>query len=327
MTALIFAFDASYRQNVVGGVASGAAVYWGALLVSGLCSMTLLAASGWLLPRMWRRIESAPPARLPLVAQPVALRSVLPRSTLDTEPLLWLAARGFGEPVWLKVFRWSAVIFFALMLLVSVTTNSWRAGFISAFTTVYGLHLVTRIHLALAATRQLSEDRRSGALELVLSTPVPDHAVVRAYGEASRRAARRSLWGLLTLNGVLQVFMMVFARTLHVSHGDWGVFTALFVGGAVVTLADFVALRWLALREALRGGSQLKVAGRVLAWLYGGSALGFGAAFLLAIGSNGETATGVFTAWVVFCLVYDSVLVARCRSWLRVGLRQRLAQA
>jgi hypothetical protein len=65
----------------------------------------------------------------------------------------------------------------------------------------------------------------------------------------------------------------------------------------------------------------------VLGWIWGGPWLGFAAAFLIAVNlRRGEEAACVFGLWMVGCLVYNGVIIASCREWLRPGIRRRLGQ-
>ncbi len=104
-------------------------------------------------------------------------------------------------------------------------------------------------------------------------------------------------------------------------------FTVMFVGGAMVTLADFAALRWLGLREALRNPTQLKAAGRAFAWLVAVPWPAIAATFLLAMAVQDETAGAlIFGLWFAGCLFYDLLLKIASVNWLRSGLRRRLSE-
>lgn len=114
---------------------------------------------------------------------------------------------------------------------------------------------------------------------------------------------------------------------LGMNGGAWAIFTAFFVGGALITLADFTALRWLCLRESLRSGKQMQAAGRafgrlcVLAWPT------FALAWLVAVQfRQEESAALVFLLWAFGCVVYDWGLIGSCRHWLRFGVRWRVSE-
>jgi ABC-type transport system involved in multi-copper enzyme maturation permease subunit len=330
MTGTILAFESNYRRPGYQGwgVASGAFVYWGSVCCMLGLSAVLLAISGWLLRGVWRRAEAGTGAPKPPRREVGFMINRLRWTpALERAPLVWLAARGLAEGPWLPWVRWTGVVFFGIMLVVSVSTSFWEGGYTMAFCSAYGLHLWTRIQLALAATRRLNEDWRSGALELVLTTPVQEIEMVRAHHESLKRAFLRPLLLLLGLNGLLESAVILFPRELHMDGGAGLVFTSLFLAGAVVTPADLVTLRWLGLRESLRQPTQLKATGRTFGLLVAGPWLGFGVAFLLAVGLQKEVlAAFIFSCWGAACLLYDWLLIRSCRHWLRRGLRRRASE-
>jgi ABC-type transport system involved in cytochrome c biogenesis permease component len=60
-----------------------------------------------------------------------------------------------------------------MLLIASIATAKHKEAFIACMFVAYGLHLIVKVLVALEATRRWSEDRRSGALELLLATPLP----------------------------------------------------------------------------------------------------------------------------------------------------------
>lgn len=333
LTTLVTAFESNYRS--LGPVGSGGwpvgFIFWGSAVVILASCLALLAISGWLLPRVWRRAEagvqvSAGP-RPPALQEVRRLRVRGGTTERSTAPLLWLAARNLRETLWLGWVRGLIFAFFAGMLAVSVTTRHWEEGFTSAFCAAYALHLLTRIQLALTATRRLTDERRSGALEALLATPVTDAEIVRAHHASLKRAFRALLWVLLGMNLALQLWVIVFSEELHMNGGAGVIFSVFFLSGAVVTLADFAALRWLALREALRSPTQLNAAARAWGWLVVSPWVGFGVAFLVAARSRQEQfAAFVFLCWFAFSLLWDWATIRSCRRWLKPGIRRRASE-
>jgi hypothetical protein len=330
MTALIAAFESNYRTLGAWGV-GGAFTYWGTLFFGFMCSVVLLAASGWLLPRVWRRAEAG--EQMKSRAKPqgmlkgVSIRTPAWMTVRNAAPLRWLASRALREPLWMRWVRGLTLAFFSAMLVASVTTSHWEEGFVSAFCTAYGLHLVTRVQFTLAATKRLHEDRRSGALEALLTTPVSDAEFIRAHHESLKRAFRWPQLMLLGMNVALQSWVILFYKQLHMEGGAGTVFSVFFIGGALVTQADFAALRWLGLREALRSRTPMKAAGRTFGVLMIVPWAGFGAAFPLAISMNHEEFGALtFLVWFAFCLHWDWAVIQLCRHWLRPGLRRRASE-
>lgn len=329
MTQMIFAFEANFRmvRTPVVPIASGALIYWGSVLCNLICSVGLVGLAGWLLPRIWRQSEAGAripkPERSTPSGQIIALR---PRIG-DAEPLLWLALRGVRESLWIGAMRALVLCFFGLMLFLSVTTRNEEECFIAAICAAYGLHLVTRIQFALTATRRLTEDRRSGALEALLTTPIEETALIAAYHESLKRAFRLPLAMLIGMNAALLFTVFAAYRKLHMGGGAWAIFSAFFVGGALITLADFAAMRWLCLRESLRKATQLKAAGRALGRLCLLAWPTFALAWLVAIQfRDEEPAALVFLFWAVGCVIYDWVVAGTCRNWVHSNVRRRVSE-
>jgi ABC-type transport system involved in multi-copper enzyme maturation permease subunit len=332
-TSIVFGFEENFRARVgsATGLLSGPSLYWASTagLVAGGWLLTLV--SGRALPFVWQQAELAlpPAAKEPSACTDHSWRRTLVRQARqrDHAPLLWLAARDLREALWLRLLRWTTLAFFGVMLLVSVSTRHWEEGYITAFCTAYGLHLVTRIQFALSATRRWQEDRRSGGLELVLTTPISDSDLVRAHHVAAKHAFRWPLLALLGMNVALLLAMILWFEHLHMKGGAWAIFSVFFVGGALVTLTDFAALRWLSLCEGLRRATHTKAVGGVLSRLYLGPWLAFGVTLLVAVQFRHEEAAAVvFASWFLLCLANNLGLILSCRRWLRRGLRLRAAE-
>jgi hypothetical protein len=329
MTQMIFAFEQNYRMVRPPGlpISSGAFIYWGSVGCNLACAGALVGVAGWLLPRIWRQSEAG--ARVPKPESPARSNPTVfsHRRLSHFPPLLWLALRSMRESPWLLSMRLMVVCFFGLMLFLSVTTRNEEECFIAAICAAYGLHLVTRIQLALTATRWLTEDRRSGALEALLTTPVTEAALLNAYHESLRRAFLLPMLLVLGMNAALQLTVFAAAEKLRMNHGAWAIFTAFFVGGGMVTLADFSALSWLCLRASLCSATQMKAAGRAFGRLCLLPWPTFAGAWLVAIQfRDEESAALVFLGWAIACVFYDLNLVRICQQWLRPGLRRRISE-
>lgn len=330
MTALIFAFDTKFHARHITPGLAGKSLFWTSTACLAGLSLGLIVLTGWLLPRIWRKSEAGEREIRPAANAKSPRRKRVPKWALpmDQSPLLWLATRDLGEPAWLKWVRGVALIFFAVALLLSACIqNNRHEWFITAFTTAYGLHLVTRTQLLLAATRRLHEDRQSGALEAILVTPVADGDLPRAHHESLERSFRGHLIALFSLNLALELVVILAYDHLDMGHGTWAIFSAFFVGGAALTFSDFAALRWLGLRESLRKQTQLKAVGRVFLWLSVIPWIAFALTFAFAIQANNEHSVGlIFSTWTAACLVYNRAWTAYCRSSLRNGFRQCVAE-
>ncbi len=117
--------------------------------------------------------------------------------------MYWLAVRD-GSPrlVAMRIlFVLTPVWFFILLASLFVPNRTNReAAFVTAFFSAYGLHLVIKILIATEAGRRMSEDRRSGAWELLLVTPLRVEEILQGQLQALRRHFRGAMITLGAIN-------------------------------------------------------------------------------------------------------------------------------
>jgi ABC-type transport system involved in multi-copper enzyme maturation permease subunit len=330
LTLLLLADDSSYLRLLSPGfgMRSGVRLFWSSAGLVFALGLALIIAAGRLLPRVWRRETFLRPAAERSSETHAPGRSLGqtpgPESTRHrrAEPWIWLASRNLDEPGPMRWFGRLALVFFAATLLNSVTTRFWREGFLAAMFTAYALHFVARIQAAWTVTRWLHDERRSGALELLLTTPVSEADLTAAHHESLRRALRRPLRTLLAVNAVLELAVLLFWNHLHMDNHAGASFTTLFVGGALATVADFATLRWLGLQESLRARTPARAAGTAFVRLMIGPWTTLALA-ILVLGQRGNMASApvIFSCWFASCLLWDLILVSQARQWLRPGLR------
>ena len=253
-------------------------------------------------------------AAAPLRGTRVALAPALRRN-----PYEWLVLRGSGEWRLLGVVNTTLLILYGTVLVVSVTTSYWQLGFSTAFFTALGIHVVTKLRFAVEATRQIHSDRQGG-LELLLVTPLSEREIIDGYHRALRALAGKPLALMIGLNFVLEACVILFPNKLHMGRGASGSFTVIFLGGAGLAAADLVAIRWLALRHGLRASSHVKAVLGTFGWLKVVPWIGFGlavAAISTLRSSDNATVACIFAGWLVTALVYDALLIMRCRDQMR----------
>lgn len=195
-------FSPLYALVAAGGgsVFGTKAYWWSVLAVAGLSGMALGLAA-WRVSRSWRDRATSQRAwgnfkilkrwRQRGLAGRVALR----RRLLGINPFFWLGGR---RPV-------SAPVFMVLTVCVVAATSylaapyfgrSMRAGTFSPmvghlFAWMWAglaIHALVLYYAAMIASRRLGEDKQTGALELVLSTPTSERSISRglwmAYGRS-----------------------------------------------------------------------------------------------------------------------------------------------
>lgn len=122
----------------------------------------------------------------------------------------------------------------------------------------FALHLICKCVLAVEASRRFMEDRRSGALELLLVTPLSPAEIVASQLAALRAQFRGAVVGLLAVNVVMFLMTLAYQRQLHMNSDDQWIFFEIFGGGFVLLLFDFSAIRWTAMLAALRHQKQYR---------------------------------------------------------------------
>ena len=193
---------------------------------------------GW---RLWR-------------ARPGAERTALRRRLLETNPILWLTARLSSRAAAIWVFLGAGVL---------IWLGAWwkfKHDWLNEgvyVTTAVLLNLVLRYWLAAEATRSLAEHRKTGALELLLSTPLSIREILRGQGLALRR---QFLGPVLLALAAETVFMLATVREA-VPDEERVFWFALWTAGMLMLVADLFALFWVGMWQGLTARNPIRAAG------------------------------------------------------------------
>ena len=138
----------------------------------------------WHRLRFWRRSARVPSAQ----------RAALRRRLLGINPLFWLAAR---QPVSAPVFMVLAVVLTTITVYVAAPFfgRVMRAGTASPVLghmfawlwTGLAIHALVLYYAAMSASQRLAEDRQTGALELILCSPITERTISRGLWLAYAR--------------------------------------------------------------------------------------------------------------------------------------------
>jgi hypothetical protein len=210
---------------------------------------------------------------------------------MDENPVLWMASR---RP--LSAMLVYAALFAAGVVATAIFISTFPAGpgKTALVASSFVLHAALKLWVALEASRRFAEDARSGALELLLVTPMAERTVAMGWIHGLKR---------LFLAPVLALLLADFF--LLGVDSDWVVPMLASMG---LLLADVYTLCWVGMWMGLRTGTATSAALRtvgavlvlpyllfaglfvVLAVLFGGSfsaspgvvaALLFGASYLV----------------------------------------------
>lgn len=167
-----------YAQNLAFQSAFGNRLgqyFWESLLTVHLLGWVFLALATFILPRSWQDRPASSGAlrwrdrwRRWAYGRPTARKAFRTR-LLDINPFLWLAGRYRAK----RVFVWIFLGLVAIRWLAGYLRiqQEWLHASVGIWTTLL-MHFVLKLWITSEACRTFLEHRRSGVLELLLSTPV-----------------------------------------------------------------------------------------------------------------------------------------------------------
>jgi hypothetical protein len=292
LTAYRLSFDAGYR--------TAAASFWRSLVVTFLMSGALLILASVLLPRLWQ--EGPGPVRTiwreAQISEAEFAKRVAKRARLlDINPVLWLTSRQ-GGPAWLWWVGFGLVS--ALMLILSSLLpgpGSW------GFSTIASLPLfLVRIMIGLQACRFFVEARRTGALELLLCTPLSVNDILDGQWLALKR---KYLVPIVVVFGtlLLPVVLTFVSQPDNATFALWAAGSYTLAGEATF-LADVFAIAWVGMLVGLTAKKPNLASGLTLFY-------------------------AVVLPWFVFCvprLLVDIPLIFWARDKLHRELRALISQ-
>jgi len=329
----IHVFTAAFAPNY--GTRNGPAQFWLSWIFIFCLALTCLLLAVAILPHTWQekppgnRRENNARARVPDSRDQTGNSQPVRARLLEINPFLWAAQR---DPLSQKPAWSAAVLLFLLwipLLVVSVAKPNAHQAFLACLFMAYALHQIVKTMAAVEATRRLNEERRIGALELLLVTPLPERDILKGIA-MSFRSKFAPLRGLVVFTNLAMAFVVIsWSGYLRMSGPVVEIFLVLFLGGILMVYLDFKAMgevgMWMSLRSVRHRTAALGTIVRVMAvnWI--------AALFLtfLVISSRGlseGTVATIFAAWFVLGIVNDVIVIGRARAELVGGLRGCLAE-
>lgn len=252
-TAFEYFTDLSYVK--------GAKEFWWSIGVINGLSWLLLAAASLIVPRSWQ--DNPPGAKVQRWRErwhrwsygDAGERLAFRRRLLDINAFFWLAGRARLKPahVWIVLvclaclWSWGAV----------EQGREWLNEAIYFLTAII-LNTTLKIWIASEAGRRLGEDRKIGALELLLSTPLSVPDILRGQFLALRRQFFGPIVVVLLVEGVFLV------ASLQGNRGDVSEVSATVAFGVifmVMLVADSLALSVTAMWISLTARNPNRVTG------------------------------------------------------------------
>ncbi|MDB6124047.1 MAG: type transporter [Pedosphaera sp.] len=245
--AYIHAFDSRYR------FINGPHDFWLSVGAIFFLSVGCMVAANIILPRSWKQGDTSFVNRILFFRFFARNGSKKRRFQLGIHnPIYWLTAR---DP---SPRRSATRLLFLLMpvWLISLVSSVVHTGsneilFVICLITTFAMHIIVKIMISVEATRRMSQDRQSGALELLLVTPLPVKSILTGQKDALIAHFRGPLLILASLNLVLVATVFIFPKPLHMRGRDSAIFCEMFIGGLFMLLIDFRALIWVGMWRGL----------------------------------------------------------------------------
>lgn len=316
------ALDSAYRFR------GGPAQFWGAMTVlAGLCLAFLTAAAIWL-PRVWRK-ENGP--EVSRTRPPRSLSERTPfTGLLERNPFLWLASALLARAKHPWFVIGSLMVLFLFFLTAALSgSNQWREAVIACFFISYALHQIVKMLVAIESTRQFSEDKKSGALELLLVTPQKEQAILAGHFEALHQRFNPIKRLLAGVNLAMAAAVIACDEQLHMSSTDQIIFVELYLGGLLILPLDMRALIRTGARKALRTRKQQLAALKTVATVMLPPWVGIFFLVLLLPGLRLQAAglTFVFACWFLLGVGTNLVALSRANADFKRGLRFLMSQS
>jgi ABC-type transport system involved in multi-copper enzyme maturation permease subunit len=254
------AFDANYKvassspPHPSFPMMSLAEYFWSGLILIHIAGWVCLIISSVAVARAWQEKAIGPKAadwqRLwrEWKQGDTQTRRAFRTRLLETNPVLWLNCRDRLQP-W---YVWGVLLALGGLWFWGYRENSrnWlEPG--ACVVSLYVVNTVLKFWIASEGARHLPNARRSGALELLLATPLEVRDILRGHLLALQRQFAGPILLVLVLHGmVLVAGLSQMHNTDAEEQTSWALFV-LLLGGALV--GDAITLAWVSLALGLSG--------------------------------------------------------------------------
>ena len=301
--------------------------FYPSVLFTHVLSWVLLVTASLIVPRTWqdkaltaeqvRRREQL--NRLQLGSS--EKRRDFRRRLLELNPFYWLAARHRTKPV--AVWAFLGLVAFIWSLGLIFNPHDWKQGEAYLFTAAI-VHTVLKFWVVTEACRRFSLDRQSGALELLLSTPITVKEIVRGQWMALERQFAGPVFVVLAAD-----FIFLLGGRLESDNQT----VLVWIVGMITFVMDLLTLGWLGMWRGLnsrrpnRAAAAALVRVLVLPWMVYLLVVTFiGISGGLAGSYAKWTGHALIVFWAIISLVFNAVFGLPARSRLLEEFRQVATQ-
>jgi ABC-type transport system involved in multi-copper enzyme maturation permease subunit len=221
--------------------------FWPTVLMTHVYGWLFLALASAIVPRSWQDKAVRNPIRLRgfwklLFSTNKKAETARRAHLLEINPFLWLAAR---DPV-KTIFLWA--VLFVLTVAWIWGCAKWPKEWFSIPTyiiTALLLHTLLKFWVASEACYRFVQDRKSGAFELMLSTPLSVEEILRGQRLALFRQFGGPVMFVLAVDFLFLILGLA-DRDMHRSDGR-SFWVMLWIVGMFVFVMDLFALSWVSM--------------------------------------------------------------------------------
>lgn len=257
--AYMLAFDVQYT--------AASHSFWNCIAVLGGLSLLMLGSASMAVPRLWQD-HPAGPSRARWAERwetwnsgDARSRAATRTQMLNINPFFWLASRPIRKNLY--PFAFLGLAGAVWLYLANKYPRDMQEEFIYVVT-MLALHTALKWWVCSESTRLFSEDRRSGALELTLSTPLTVSEIVSGQLRALSRQFLLPA-GIILIADICMTFTGAWRQAGSVVDSAW---ISTCIAGMIVFAADLAAISWtgmwLGIRSLRPGRAAMGVRARIL---------------------------------------------------------------
>lgn len=227
---------------------------------------------------------------------------------LNQNPFRWLLTR---ENFYPKLMRNIAVCIFIAAVIGWIAVSPGGAGMWTAIF-VYGLaalHWFWKLLVASHALRRLHDDHRSGALEILLVTPIEIDEILSAQLKYTFEVCQGGAMALCVADAI--IFKAQYVSELF----------PVAIGGAIFLFIDARTIIWLAMLQALKPSRFPAAVLRVIGITLLPPVLTLMLIIYSGRGFSSRDINALFFFWYVACGLYDLILIRRAKRALNANFR------
>ena len=191
------------------------------------------------------------------------------------------------------------------------------------------LHTVLKFWITSEACHRFVQDRKSGALELLLSTPISVDEIL--YGQ-KLALIRQFAWPAVFILAIDFCFLLAGLRESDINNaGDYSLWVMMWIAGMIVFVMDLFTLSWtsmwcgLSSQKVNRAGNEAISRILLLPWIAFFVCM-TGAATLRLFDVVGFDAHVILLLWFSLCVVNNLIFLSWSKNNLRHGFRDIATQ-